>query len=782
MNIIYLSTILYLVGCYLGLEKFLWSDGRIAILFMLLVIIGLCFFFRRFFKIFVAFVTAFFFLLGLWFGSGANYVKLELADCFKQNVKVFGQIDPMSVRENEYSNSCTVDCLKFFVENEEINFKGKLRISTQNKIPERGILKIEGKLLELNSYRNPGVFDMEVWNRVQNFGGRIKKAKVQNVTEQFINDLNFFQNIKDNLAIFNLRLRKTITEIVPDEAGSIINGMLLGGSVGLSDETREIFSANGLSHLLSVSGTHLMLLAGFLLAALKPLEKIYIKKKIVINNPKAQENNNFNLRNIFVVAVLFFYALFCGLRPPVLRAFLMTMAVLFGGKGLARGNVLCMVGIILLIFNPVWLLDVGFQLSFGAVAGLIWLFPVLQKFFKKYLWQIIADLLSVTFAAQLATLPFLVGYFHQISLLSLPASLIFLPLLELGTLLSLIGVMFSFLFNFTLPLQIAGVIVTQVLQWADFLAQIPWSVIIISSQPLWCGLIYYLFLILIFNLKCVQWLKFQYKKILVGVCCIFLSIKFLSAYFVPNNMTIYFLDVGQGDCTVVVTPQKEVLIVDTGGSFGFDLGSRVLVPFLRNIGINKIDVLLLSHGDFDHAGGAAGLVRNIPIQKIIFQQGELSEYEKELLALANDSEINFAKSGDQYIFSEASLNILDAPTENKKNDTSVVASFEFNGYGILFTGDIDEARENNLQLTKTYNIVKVPHHGSKYSNSEEFYAMVKPEVAIISVGKDNGYGHPHKDAMERISASGAKIFRTDEMGMIKIEFDDYGYRCEKFVE
>lgn len=274
MNVIYWGTIAYFTGCYLGLKTFPYADSRIYIFGALGTVLIMMFCCRRLLKLFYATVVAFFFLLGLWFGIGSGYAKLELTPYFHQEVKVCGYIDPLSVRHNERSNSCSIECVKFIVNQQSVDFRGKLRVNTQDTIPERGILQVSGQLLSLNSYRNPGVFDMEMWNRVHGFGGRIYKAKVAGVSSNSDSNWQFWRNINDSLALFNLRLRQEIANVVHGEAGAVLSGMLLGGSVGLSDETREIFSNNGLSHLLSVSGTHLMLLAGFLLAVLQPLYKL----------------------------------------------------------------------------------------------------------------------------------------------------------------------------------------------------------------------------------------------------------------------------------------------------------------------------------------------------------------------------------------------------------------------------------------------------------------------------------------------------------------------------
>ena len=746
INYVYLGSLFFVLGCYGSLEWWKLEDYNVFLLWVILVLL-VSLRLKRLRKFWSVCFCTILFLLGAWAGSNApsNPAK-ELQPYFKQQILAYGSIVPESVKRYPYGTSFVLRC----EQTEGFNYSQNLRVFTKEKdIPQMGKVWCSGELLSLNALRNPGGFDGERWHYLQGLGGRLRKAKVEIVSEEgsFLN----------KLAVFNLRLRERILEVASGESGALLCGMLLGGSVGLSDEMREVFAANGLAHLLSVSGTHFALLAGFLLLVLRPFPV--------------------KVRKVVVFALLCAYALLCGLKPPIVRALCMSAVLLFGGSGAARGNLLCLTGIVLLCFSPAWLLDVGFQLSFGAVAGLIWLYPKLKGYCCHYLPAILGEAIAVTMAAQLAVLPFLVTYFHQLPLISLISNILLVPVLELATILTMIGVACDFILPYgEVFINLAAWLVEQVLVQAKLLASLPFSTVVVGSLPLFCAVFYYFALAIWADIPCLQFVRNRERKIFLGVIGALLFGTVLWKHFSPMLFTAYFLDVGQGDCTVIHTPERKVIVIDTGGLKNYDTGSRVLVPFLRSLGESKVDALLLSHYDLDHAGGAEALARSMQIERIILPSVDTeSEVEAALLRNEKFTFVERASVGRKYEFGETVLEIVDV------NEVSTVASMKYGNHSLLFTGDTNVSRENLLKHLEQYDVLKVAHHGSKHSSSLKFLEQVRPKVAVISVGVGNSYGHPHAETLQRLASVGSTVLRTDELGAIKMTFDDDGIKWYSYV-
>lgn len=325
----------------------------------------------------------------------------QLAACFGRQLVVQGAVEPLSVRRLDGFSSAVLRCEKVYSDT-ELAYSGRLRVSVKGELPQAGCVVLKGTLERLDSLRNPGGFDAASYNRVQELGGRLRKAQ--------------------------------------------LSGMVLAGSSRLDEETRELFTDNGLAHLLSVSGTHIVLLTGLLLALLQWVPLLW--------------------RKFIVITLLIAYALLCGLRPPVLRALAMSSVLLLGGSGAERGRLLCLVASLLLCLHPLWLADIGFQLSFGAAAGLLWLLPACQRLLPQALPAPIGEAAAVSLAAQLAVLPLEVYYFHQISLIALVSNIVLVPVLEIAAQMALVGALLPLCGDYLL--QLAAWLTAQVLTQARF--------------------------------------------------------------------------------------------------------------------------------------------------------------------------------------------------------------------------------------------------------------------------------------------------------------------------
>lgn len=763
MNSIYVGTLLFIAGCFAGIKLLPTSDfapyfwGGAA----LVAAIGIsC---RRFSKLLPAFLCAFLLLLGLGAGSTAPPPPSSvLSSVYGHAVSFTGRIDPLSVRHSDGNASCIIDVASLSADGRKVNYNGKLRLTAKN-LPDCGLIAGQGVLQELTSFRNPGSFDGAAWNHINNMGGRVAKAKIR--------ALDTAPTLADRIALINIGLRKKIIDVLGEQRGALLAGMVLGGSAGLDREVRDIFAANGLSHLLSVSGTHMVLLAGLLGVVLRLLPR--------------------KMRILSIIGLLAFYAVLCGLRPPVVRAFIMS-SVLLGGallpenKIAARGNILCLAAVAMLLVKPLWLLDIGFQLSFGAAAGLLWLLPAVQRRMPEFLPTFVADMAAVTLSAQLAILPFLIGYFYTLPLISIVSNILLVPVLEICAALTIFGVLISYVTPLAdLFLQLAGFLTAQVLQQAEALAVLPLANIIIGSLPLWCGVVYYFWLAAALDLLCVQFFSGRERKAVIAVLGAVLVFAYGWKQYAPQPLTAYFLDVGQGDASVVVTPNGQVVVIDTGGLHNYDTGRSIVAPFLYSLGKNKIDLLVISHGDNDHAGGAAGLARKIQIDKILLPYEKYSDAERNLLAETGAAKVITARVGQSFAFGDVQLVVIAAPPQSaglaRGNDASIVCTVTDGRSRLLYTGDIDEVREGMLHNLGQYDLLKVAHHGSRYSSSGYFLQQVQPRLAVISSGRGNSYGHPHAETLERLGLTGSKILRTDAFGAVKVTFDDTGMKWYSYV-
>ena len=710
----------------------------------------------------------------------------QLAAYMGRQAVVLGDVEPLSVRENNGYTSAVVRCRELQVaagmsdgrataeeaasaaaeQNEEavsiveradvsacaVPYAGRLRVSVEGQLPLAGSVVISGTLERLTSLRNPGGFDAENYNRVQELGGRLTQARL--VAEQ--GAALWWQRF----ALWNLRLSQRIEKAVGEKYGALLSGMLLGGRSRLDEETRELFTTNGLAHLLSVSGTHIVLLTGVLLALLRPVPLAY--------------------RKLVILLLLTCYAALCGLRPPVLRALSMSSVLLLGGRGAERGRLLVLVALALLCYQPLWFMDIGFQLSFAAAAGLLWLLGACRRLVPECVPACLGDALSVTLSAQLAVLPLEIYYFYQFSLISLISNLVLVPILELAAQLALAGALLPVLGDYLL--QAAGWLVAQMLTQAELFADLPYSTVVIGEVPAYCAVLYYALLAVWADFPWLQFLSNVERRGVLLLCGVMLSGTLCYMQLRTLPLACYFLDVGQGDCAAIVTPARHIAVIDTGGLKNLSTASRVIAPFLRTLGKREVDLLLLSHYDFDHVGAAAALLRQVRVKELILPNEALTpeseRVQREILTQAQKSgtQVRVAVQGAQFALDEGvALTLVDVPTEALSgNEASTLAALVSGRGSVLFTGDMGEARERSVSLAQHYDVLKAGHHGSRYSSSADFLAQVAPKMTVVSCGAGNRYGHPHEETLERLAAAKSTVARTDELGCVKVVFDERG--------
>ena len=517
---------------------------------------------------------------------------------------------------------------------------------------------------------------------------------------------------------------------------------VLGDKSYLDKEVTTSYQENGISHLFAISGMHITLLSEI-------IDKVL--KKIKVKEEK---------RYIIISIILIFYLLLVGLSPSILRGVL--FYIIFKLNNIMYfyikpTNLYLLVVSISLLINPNDIYEVGYQYSYLISYSLLKLSSKLQD--KNYL----KGLLKVSIISFIVSIPITLYNFSQINILSIFYNLLFVPLV------SIIIFPLSLLTFFIKPLTpILSLTTTLMENLSLYLSKIKIGIIVFKRLPL---PIYFIYLIII-----LFYLFYQNKKILYII--LFLLI---IHYFIPlvdSTKYIQFLDVGQGDSTLIHYKNKSILI-DTGGTSTTNLSQTTIIPILKYNGIKKIDYLIITHGDYDHMGEAINLVENYKVEKVIFNCGEYNDLEQNLIKVLNKKNINYYSCISELNISNNKLYFLQTNIYSNENDNSNVIYTEINGYKFMFMGDAGVEKEKDI--LEEYNIsnidvLKVGHHGSKTSSSEEFINEINSKYSIISVGKNNRYGHPNKEVLNVLDKS--KIYRTDEDGSIMFKIKNNKLKIE----
>ena len=609
----------------------------------------------------------------------------------------------------------------------------------------------------------------------------LREKKISGVVKiEEINILGKERDYEYYLFLLKQKLLMKIDSIYSDDESGFLKAILLGYTNSLDDEIKENFKLSSISHVLAISGMHI----SYIVLGLDYFLKMFIK--------------NIKLRNVTIILFLIVFAIFVGESNSVMRACIMTGIVYLGNTILLKDNffasfkfALCT----LLVINPYNIFSGSMWLSFGGSIGIVLYSKLIEKSLKKIIFKRIkcktlskflikvATISSVTIGAQIVVFPIMIYIFNTFSfnfvLSNLLISELIGPILILGYLslfVPVISVFEKFLINIILTI-------------AHILSEIKLNQIIILTPKLYKILIYYCLLAIVaylFNSKRICFVRTIKKNIVRTIFIFLIIIIFLFGNInLPfrNDFEIHFLDVGQGDSCLIRTTRNKVILIDGGKGINdeYNYGKNVLGPYLLDHKITKIDYMIVSHFDSDHCGGLFYIAENFNVENIVIGK-QYSEYTNliSFLEIQKSKKINLivAKAGDLLTFDKHTRAEILFPdtnnkiSENEINNNSLVLKMYYKDISILFTGDIEEKAENvllTLYGTKLKSdILKVGHHGSKTSSTHEFIELVKPKIALIGVGKDNNFGHPNQEVINRLEAIGSKVFRTDEMGEIKV--------------
>ena len=567
--------------------------------------------------------------------------------------------------------------------------------------------------------------------------------------------ISSFKIIAINNNVF-YRLKNMINDRIKNINNSnYIKTFILGDKNGIDNDILSDYQTLGVTHLFAISGMHIGLFSIVIL---------FILKKFNMRENKA----------LFITMLIIgIYGALTGFPASIRRAYILFVFVSLNkifDLRIKTIYLLILTVIVNIFLDSFIIYDIGFLYSVATTAGLI----ISKNFLKN--GNYIIKLFKVSIISYLFSMPITINNFFIINPLSPINNLFVVPLVSLIIYpLSLITFIFPFLSPiFDLSINLLNLINNLLMNINIFNIVIPkWNFLLV--------IIYYCLLLFIV-------LKNK-KKLLIIILLIVVVDVFLP-YF-DSNGYIYYLDVGQGDSEIIITPYKKtVTMIDTGGKISQSVEKWQIknknyhvtdnaITFMHSLGINKINNLILSHGDYDHMGDATYLVNNFKIANVVLNCGEYNDLEKELINILDKKKVKYLSCLKELTMDNYKLQFLNTGLYDNENDNSNVIYLNYDNYNFLFMGDASIKRENDI-LDKynlgIINFLKVGHHGSNTSSSEDFINKIKPIYSLISVGKNNRYGHPNDSVLGNLEDS--KIYRTDKDGSIMFKITNNKLKIE----
>ena len=744
-----------------------------------------------------AFVVIFFTLImGFMLMSNEITTRNHIYDLKENTVIVQGKI--YKIENTAFGTNIYLKGVE--VENGEKSVSVKRIFVNTEKIPNvkiGNIIKVRGKLRQFEEAANKGNFDSRKYYLSLGFYGKIEAGTIEVINSEY-------SGIRQGLYELRMEIIERLEKLCSDNKGifsiinnknGIIGAIILGDKTDLDSDIKELYSVSGIAHILAISGLHISFIGMAIYRLLRRRFRFLFSAAVSI-------------------PVVLSFGIMSGFGISTIRAIIMFILKIIGevlGRKYDAITAISLAGLVLLVQNPFVVCNSGFQMSFGAIIAIVLILPIVEEILNTD--NKIIKVLSANFTISLVMNPILAWNYYELPTFSFLLNIVVVPLMSVVIVSSIVGIFCScIMFGFGKVVIFPG---CGILELYTFLCNIinksSVTSIVVGQPKVTIIIVYYaILLVVLYGLKNIRTkytraekerniikketglvlekkakkerrIKGQNVKLRLACIVGFLLLNCL-IYYIPNpGFYITFINVGQGDGILIHGDNGTKVMVDGGSTSEKQVAKNCIVPYLKAEGIGTIDYSIITHTDKDHISGILEILENnnsnrIRIKNLVMPDINMKDDTyNELIEKAKLKKINvlYIKKGDTLSLGKTKIKCIypeTTTTASDKNDYCTVLSVKNKTSKILLTGDISKEIEEKIKddIEENYTVLKVAHHGSNYSSSEKFLKKVNPKYSIISVGKNNSYGHPGNETMERLRKQGGVIYRTDEKGGITI--------------
>lgn len=744
-----------------------------------------------------AFVVIFFTLItGFMLMSNEITTRNHIYDLKENTVIVQGKI--YKIENTAFGTNIYLKGVE--VENGEKSVSVKKIFVNTEKIPNvkiGNIIKVRGKLRQFEEAANKGNFDSRKYYLSLGFYGKIEAGTIEVINSDY-------SGIRQGLYELRMEIIERLEKLCSDNNGifsiinnknGIIGAIILGDKTDIDSDIKELYSVSGIAHILAISGLHISFIGMAIYRLLRRRFRFLFSAAVSI-------------------PVVLSFGIMSGFGISTIRAIIMFILKIIGevlGRKYDAITAISLAGLVLLVQNPFVVCNSGFQMSFGAIIAIVLILPIVEEILNTD--NKIIKVLSANFTISLVMNPILAWNYYELPTFSFLLNIVVVPLMSVVIVSSIVGIFCScIMFGFGKAVIFPG---CGILELYTFLCNIinksSVASIVVGQPKVTIIIVYYaILLVVLFGLKNIRTkytraekerniikketglvlekkakkerrIKGQNVKLRLACIVGFLLLNCL-IYYIPNQgFYITFINVGQGDGILIHGDNGTKVMVDGGSTSEKQVAKNCIVPYLKAEGIGTIDYSIITHTDKDHISGILEILENnnsnrIRIKNLVMPDINMKDDTyNELIEKAKLKKINvlYIKKGDTLSLGKTKIKCIypeTTTTASDKNDYCTVLSVKNKTSKILLTGDISKEIEEKIKddIEENYTVLKVAHHGSNYSSSEKFLKKVNPKYSIISVGKNNSYGHPGNETMERLRKQGGVIYRTDEKGGITI--------------